>query len=83
MRTWYHPLYRPLAGYGRGHGVTPSIHAPLLTIHRPRVDHICGAMMSVYYKEGVKVAPNALAEIIMASGQDIRWVNMSCHVMVM
>lgn len=40
--------------------------------------------MSVCYKEGVKVAPNALAEIIMASGGDIRQV-MSCdgHVTVM
>ena len=54
-----------------------------LRFHRPRVDQIRGAMMSVCYKEGVKIQPNALAEIIMASGQDIRQVSMmSCHMTV-
>ena len=30
--------------------------------------------MSVCYKEGIKMSSNALAEIIMASGQDVRQV---------
>ena len=58
-----HPKIRSLAN-----------HCYDLRFHRPRVDQIRGAMMSVCYKEGVKMAPNALAEIIMASGQDVRQV---------
>ena len=45
-----------------------------LRFYKPRVDQIRGAMMSVCYKEGIKMSPNALAEIIMASGQDVRQV---------
>lgn len=33
-----------------------------------------GAMMSIAYKEGLKVPPPALNEIILASNQDIRQV---------
>ena len=58
-----HPKIRSLAN-----------HCYDLRFYRPRVDQIRGAMMSVCFKEGVKITPNALAEIIMASGQDVRQV---------
>ena len=55
-----------------------SNHCFDLRFPRPKVDQIRGAMMSICYKEGVKMAPNALAEVIMASGQDIRQVLGEC-----
>lgn len=33
-----------------------------------------GAMMSIAYKEGIKIPPPALNEIILASNQDVRQV---------
>uniref|UniRef100_A0A8B9GZ67 Replication factor C subunit 1 n=1 Tax=Astyanax mexicanus TaxID=7994 RepID=A0A8B9GZ67_ASTMX len=45
-----------------------------LRFQRPRVDQIKGAMMSIAFKEGVKIPPPALNEIILASNQDIRQV---------
>ena len=58
-----HPKIRSLANYCFD-----------LRFQRPRVDQIKGAMMSVCFKEGVKMPPQALSEIIMASGQDVRQV---------
>ncbi|XP_033947135.1 replication factor C subunit 1-like [Pseudochaenichthys georgianus] len=45
-----------------------------LRFQRPRVDQIKGAMMSLAFKEGIKIPPPALNEIILASNQDIRQV---------
>ncbi|XP_058888612.1 replication factor C subunit 1-like isoform X2 [Acipenser ruthenus] len=45
-----------------------------LRFQRPRVEQIKGAMMSVAFKEGLKVPPPALNEIILAANQDIRQV---------
>ena len=35
-------------------------------------------MMSVAFKEGIKVAPEALQDVIVASNQDIRQVSDLC-----
>lgn len=48
-----------------------------LRFQKPRVEQIKGAMMSVCFKEGIKISPQALSEIIMASGQDVRQVRTS------
>ncbi|XP_029460987.1 replication factor C subunit 1 [Rhinatrema bivittatum] len=45
-----------------------------LRFHRPRVEQIKGAMMSIAYKEGLKIPPPAMNEIILAANQDIRQV---------
>ncbi|XP_064652761.1 replication factor C subunit 1-like [Lineus longissimus] len=45
-----------------------------LRFQRPRVEQIRGAVMSIMYKEGVKIPPPAVNEIIQASNQDIRQV---------
>ena len=45
-----------------------------LRFQRPKVDQIKGAMMSVCFKEGLTIEPQALKEMIMASGQDVRQV---------
>ncbi|XP_063740002.1 replication factor C subunit 1 isoform X2 [Eleginops maclovinus] len=45
-----------------------------LRFQRPRVEQIKGAMMSLAFKEGIKIPPPALNEIILASNQDIRQV---------
>uniref|UniRef100_W5UC34 Replication factor C subunit 1 n=1 Tax=Ictalurus punctatus TaxID=7998 RepID=W5UC34_ICTPU len=45
-----------------------------LRFHRPRVEQIKGAMMSIAFKEGLKIPPPALNEVILASNQDIRQV---------
>ena len=45
-----------------------------LRFQRPKVDQIKGAMMSVCFKEGLTIEPQALREIIIASGQDVRQV---------
>ncbi|RXM31698.1 Replication factor C subunit 1 [Acipenser ruthenus] len=45
-----------------------------LRFQRPRVEQIKGAMMSIAFKEGLKVPPPALNEIILAANQDIRQV---------
>ncbi|XP_020641898.3 replication factor C subunit 1 isoform X1 [Pogona vitticeps] len=53
-----------------------------LRFHRPRVEQIKGAMMSIAFKEGLKIPPPAMNEIILAANQDIRQVlhnlNMWC-----
>ncbi|XP_031732192.1 replication factor C subunit 1 isoform X2 [Anarrhichthys ocellatus] len=45
-----------------------------LRFQRPRVEQIKGAMMSLAFKEGIKIPPPALNEIILASNQDVRQV---------
>ncbi|XP_071854658.1 replication factor C subunit 1-like isoform X1 [Apostichopus japonicus] len=50
-----------------------------LRFQRPRLPQIKAAMMSVAFKEGVKIAPALVDNMIMASNQDVRQVlhNMS------
>ncbi|XP_066516098.1 replication factor C subunit 1 isoform X2 [Hoplias malabaricus] len=45
-----------------------------LRFQRPRLEQIKGAMMSIAFKEGLKIPPPALNEVILASNQDIRQV---------
>uniref|UniRef100_A0A8C5IA59 Replication factor C subunit 1 n=1 Tax=Gouania willdenowi TaxID=441366 RepID=A0A8C5IA59_GOUWI len=45
-----------------------------LRVQRPRVEQIKAAMMSIAFKEGIKIPPPALNEIILASNQDVRQV---------
>ena len=45
-----------------------------LKFSKPRVEQIRGAMMSICFKEGVKLKPEALDEIAMGANQDIRQV---------
>uniref|UniRef100_A0A8B9VJ68 Replication factor C subunit 1 n=1 Tax=Anas zonorhyncha TaxID=75864 RepID=A0A8B9VJ68_9AVES len=53
-----------------------------LRFQRPRLEQIKGAMMSIAFKEGLKIPPPAMHEIILAANQDIRQVlhnlNMWC-----
>ena len=58
-----HPKVRSLAN-----------HCFDLRFPRPRLDQIKGAMMSVAFKEGVKISQTALEEVILASAQDVRQV---------
>ncbi|XP_063778792.1 replication factor C subunit 1 isoform X3 [Pseudophryne corroboree] len=58
-----HPKIRSLANYCFD-----------LRFQRPRVEQIKGAMMSVAYKEGLKIPPPAMNEIILGANQDIRQV---------
>lgn len=58
-----HPKIRSLAN-----------HCFDLRFYKPKVEQIRGAMMSVCFKEGVQIKQQALSEIIMASGQDVRQV---------
>ena len=62
-----HPKIRSLANYCLD-----------LRFQKPRVNQIRGALMSVCFKEGIKAEPNALSEVILASGQDIRQVRCVC-----
>ncbi|KAL2780136.1 replication factor C subunit 1 isoform 3 [Daubentonia madagascariensis] len=45
-----------------------------LRFQRPRVEQIKGAMMSIAFKEGIKIPPPAMNEIILGANQDIRQV---------
>ncbi|KAB0797589.1 hypothetical protein PPYR_08582 [Photinus pyralis] len=45
-----------------------------LRFSRPRMEQIKGAMMSVCFKEGVKISSDALSEIITSSGMDVRQI---------
>ncbi|GCC24657.1 hypothetical protein chiPu_0003059 [Chiloscyllium punctatum] len=58
-----HPKIRSLANYCFD-----------LRFQRPRVEQIKGAMMTVAFKEGLKIPPPAMNEIILAANQDIRQV---------
>lgn len=50
-----------------------------LRFQRPRVEQIKGAMMSIAFKEGLKIPPQAMEQIIIGANQDVRQVlyNMS------
>ncbi|KAK3742285.1 hypothetical protein QZH41_013114 [Actinostola sp. cb2023] len=50
-----------------------------LRFQRPRVEQIKGAMLSIAFKEGLKIPPPAMDQIILGANQDIRQVlhNMS------
>ncbi|UYV61450.1 RFC1 [Cordylochernes scorpioides] len=52
-----------------------------LRFSRPRTEQIRGAMMSVAYKEGMKVGPQALADLIESSNHDVRQVLHSLSLM--
>ncbi|CAG5026942.1 unnamed protein product [Parnassius apollo] len=43
-----------------------------LRFSRPRVDQIKSAMMSICFKEGIKIPPDVLTQLITAAGQDVR-----------
>ncbi|CAD5118848.1 DgyrCDS7526 [Dimorphilus gyrociliatus] len=58
-----HPKLRTLANYCFD-----------LRVQRPRVEQIKSAIMTIAYKEGVKIAPNVLQDIIVSTNQDIRQV---------
>ncbi|XP_032883015.1 replication factor C subunit 1 isoform X1 [Amblyraja radiata] len=58
-----HPKIRSLANYCFD-----------LRFQRPRLEQIKGAMMTVAFKEGLKIPPPAMNEIILAASQDIRQV---------
>ncbi|KAK6167429.1 hypothetical protein SNE40_021461 [Patella caerulea] len=45
-----------------------------LRFYKPRLEQIKGAMMSLAFKEGIKISPPAMNEIILAANQDIRQV---------
>lgn len=45
-----------------------------LRFQRPRLEQIKGAMMSVAFKEGLKIPPPAMNEVILGANQDIRQV---------
>ncbi|XP_069058165.1 replication factor C subunit 1 [Pleurodeles waltl] len=45
-----------------------------LRFQRPRVEQIKGAMMTIAFKEGLKIPPPAMNEIILGANQDIRQV---------
>ncbi|XP_070209411.1 replication factor C subunit 1-like isoform X2 [Littorina saxatilis] len=51
---------------------TLANHCFDLRFQRPRLEQIKGALMSIVFKEGLKVSPPALQEIILSSNQDIR-----------
>lgn len=56
-----HPKIRSLANYCYD-----------LRFHKPSTQQIRGAMMSVCFKEGIKIDPAAVDEIISGTGNDIR-----------
>ena len=58
-----HPKIRNLANYCFD-----------LRFQKPRVEQIKAAMMSVCFKEKVKIAPDALTDLIVGCNQDIRQV---------
>ncbi|KAJ9584532.1 hypothetical protein L9F63_021142, partial [Diploptera punctata] len=45
-----------------------------LQFSKPRVEQIRGAMMSICFKEGIKISPDALNDIIGNANQDIRQI---------
>lgn len=45
-----------------------------LRFYKPRVEQIKAAMMSVLFRENIKISPNTLQELILSSNQDIRQV---------
>lgn len=45
-----------------------------LRFHKPRIEQVKAAMMSIAYKEGLKIAPPSLDQIIHAANFDIRQI---------
>ena len=45
-----------------------------LRFNRPRPEQIRAAMMSICFKEKIKIEPNALMELIVGCNQDVRQV---------
>jgi len=45
-----------------------------LRFQRPRVEQIKGAMMSIAFREGLKIPPQAMEQIILGANQDVRQV---------
>ncbi|XP_075980785.1 germ line transcription factor 1 [Anticarsia gemmatalis] len=43
-----------------------------LRFSRPRVDQIKSAMMSICFKEGIKIPPDVLSQLITSANQDVR-----------
>ncbi|XP_042886240.1 replication factor C subunit 1-like isoform X3 [Penaeus japonicus] len=58
-----HPKIRSLAN-----------HCFDLRFYKPRVEQIRGPMMSICFREGIKIKPDALDQIIIGSNQDIRQI---------
>lgn len=56
-----HPKIRSLANYCFD-----------LRFQRPRTEQICSALMSIAFKEGIKVTPQIAQQIVTATNQDIR-----------
>ena len=46
----------------------------MFRFQRPRAEQIKAAMMSVCFKEKIKIKPEALQELIVGCGQDVRQV---------
>ena len=45
-----------------------------LRFQRPRIEQLKSAMMSMCFKEGLKIQPNALEQLIIGANQDVRQV---------
>lgn len=58
-----HPKIRSLANYCFD-----------LRFNKPRIEQIRGPMMSVCFREGVKIKPDALDQIIVGANQDVRQI---------
>ncbi|KAF9409553.1 hypothetical protein HW555_011118 [Spodoptera exigua] len=43
-----------------------------LRFNRPRVDQIKSAMLSICFKEGIKIPPDVLSQLIVSANQDVR-----------
>lgn len=58
---------------------TLSGHCYDLSFLRPNVKQICAAIKTVCFKEKISIDPQALTEMVVASGQDMRQVRgVSC-----
>ncbi|XP_047498187.1 replication factor C subunit 1-like [Penaeus chinensis] len=58
-----HPKIRSLAN-----------HCFDLRFYKPRIEQIRGPMMSICFREGIQIKPDALDQIIIGSNQDIRQI---------
>ncbi|CAL4061186.1 unnamed protein product, partial [Meganyctiphanes norvegica] len=58
-----HPKIRSLAN-----------HTYDLRFYKPRIEQIRGPMMSICFREGIKIKPDALDQIIIGSNQDVRQI---------
>nr|XP_045582058.1 replication factor C subunit 1-like [Procambarus clarkii] len=58
-----HPKIRSLANYCFD-----------LRFYKPRIEQIRGPMMSICFREGIKIKPDALDQIIVGANQDVRQI---------